>query len=195
MSQGIAIGPDISVMVDESDLAQYQASLERIPKGFEKVITRAINKLLVKAHNEISKAIRADLPIKAGELKKKYLRRFRATYRKLYARILITGRRIPLSKLGARQLRRGVAWGKGASRKTLPGTFMATMRSGHLGAYKRTGKARLPITELHGPSIPQVFENLPQFGSAFERRLVEDLANELMIQADVLLRREFGRNG
>ncbi len=56
---------------------------------------------------------------------------------------------IPLAELGARAGRRG-AIVKG--RKSVRGSFMATMGNGHAGVFKRTGKSRLPIYQLYGPN-------------------------------------------
>jgi hypothetical protein len=49
----------------------------------------------------------------------------------------------------------GVQYGPGG--KLIPGSFVARMKSGHVGVFKRLGKARLPIAELFGPSVAWVF--------------------------------------
>ena len=45
----------------------------------------------------------------------------------------------------------------GARNKLLVGSFIAKLVSGHVGVFKRRDKARLPIDELHGPSVALVF--------------------------------------
>lgn len=78
---------------------------------------------------------------------------------------------LPLMQFAAKQTRKGVtakAWG---NRKLYPGTFIATMKSGHQGVFRRTSKARLPIKELYGSGVAQVMaqeavsENLQAYGA------------------------------
>lgn len=81
------------------------------------------------------------------------------------------GAPLPLAKFGAKQTRKGVtakAWGK---RKLYPGAFLATMKSGHSGAFVRKGKKRLPIKEMWGPGVGKtmaqgaVSDTLQTFGT------------------------------
>lgn len=81
----------------------------------------------------------------------------RSTLRTLTATITASGRPLPLIDFNARKGAKGVtakAWGK---RKQYKGTFIARMPNGKRGVFKRSGKKRLPIKELFGPSIPAVF--------------------------------------
>ena len=93
----------------------------------------------------------------------------KSTRRTLLARLIATGKPLPLISFGARQGARGVhaaAWGK---RKLYRHTFIATMPGGHKGVFSRvgnrrkmqkgryTGQRRQPIQEKWGPSIPGVF--------------------------------------
>lgn len=48
----------------------------------------------------------------------------------------------------------GVSYGAG---KVIPGSFIAKVKSGHIGVFKRAAKQRLPIQELFGPSVALVF--------------------------------------
>lgn len=47
------------------------------------------------------------------------------------------------------------AWGRPV---TIRGGFIATMPTGHRGAYIRTSRSRLPITKLWGPTIAGTFQ-------------------------------------
>jgi hypothetical protein len=50
------------------------------------------------------------------------------------------------------QTRKGVSVEVNRGKRTLvQGAFLAMMRSGHVGIFRRRGKARLPIEELLGP--------------------------------------------
>jgi len=45
----------------------------------------------------------------------------------------------------------------GANGKLIPGSFIAQMKSGHIGVYKRIDDKRIPIAEKFGPSVARVF--------------------------------------
>lgn len=66
---------------------------------------------------------------------------------------------VPLIDFRARQTGGGVRaskpWGK---TQVFRATFIATMRSGHRGVYRRVGKKRLPIVEMMGSSIHGSFQ-------------------------------------
>lgn len=100
------------------------------------------------------------------------------TVRHLVATLHVSGARLPLLAFGARQTRRGVTYRLPTGRGTAPSAFIARMRSGHEGVFRRRAAAgplrarrrgaraaaagflmvpRLPIDELRGPSLPQVF--------------------------------------
>lgn len=76
-------------------------------------------------------------------------------------RLWIKGKPVPVAKfpmgriIGAKG--RGgifVAFGGGHSMR-IKGGFLATMKSGHVGVFKRTGKGRLPIAEVFSSRLPK----------------------------------------
>lgn len=91
-------------------------------------------------------------------------------------------RPIPLIEFPVRQTGSGVstrAWGKG---QTIRGAFIATMRNGHTGVFRRVGRARLPIKELWGPTIGGTFA-VPEvqgvIGDTMRARLQKALARRM----------------
>ena len=65
---------------------------------------------------------------------------------------------IPLIEFPTTQTATGVstrAWGK---QQIIAHAFIATMKSGHRGAFRRETKSRLPIKELWGPTIYGTFK-------------------------------------
>lgn len=73
------------------------------------------------------------------------------------ARVKSSKRAIPLIEFPVSQTGAGVrtrAWGK---QQVLKSAFIATMRSGHTGVYRRDRASRLPISELWGPTIGGTF--------------------------------------
>lgn len=63
----------------------------------------------------------------------------------------IDGNPVPLVAYPHRQTKKGVSVEVNRGKRTLvKGSFVATMKSGHKGVFKRKGTARLPIQELRG---------------------------------------------
>ena len=63
----------------------------------------------------------------------------------------LSGAPVPLSAYPHRQTKTGVSVEVNQGTRTLVAhSFVATMKSGHKGVFKRVGKARLPIRELLG---------------------------------------------
>ena len=98
----------------------------------------------------------------------------------------ITGSRIPLEAFGARGPEpsrgrgRGVSYRLPGSPGRIPDAFIATMRSGHRGVFKRTAATRKPIIELFGPSLVRVFEKFLPLGAArAEEALVKNMRSEI----------------
>jgi hypothetical protein len=91
-------------------------------------------------------------------------------------------RAIPLIDFPVSQTRAGVstrAWGKSQAIKH---AFIATMRSGHRGVYRRTSTGRLPIRELWGPHIAGTFatpEVQAVISAAMKARLQSALARRM----------------
>jgi len=81
-------------------------------------------------------------------------------------------KRIPLMKFNAkgpvpsRGRGRGVTYRLRGGRGRVENAFIATMKSGHVGVFRRAGKARLGIVELFGPSLGQVFKKFRPAGLA-----------------------------
>lgn len=74
------------------------------------------------------------------------------------------------SYTGARQTRLGVTVGinKG-TRALIKGAFIATMKSGHVGVFLRTGPGRFPIKELFTTRVADVFNDNGMTDEAFTR--------------------------
>jgi hypothetical protein len=63
----------------------------------------------------------------------------------------VSGKPVPLYAYPHRQTKKGVSVQVNRGKRTLlAGAFVATMRSGHVGIFRRRGKERLPIEELRG---------------------------------------------
>jgi hypothetical protein len=68
----------------------------------------------------------------------------------------VSGEPVPLVAYPYRQTKQGVSVEVNRGKRTLlKGAFVATLKSGHVGVFRRQGKARLPIEELRGSSLVQ----------------------------------------
>ena len=128
----------------------------------ERAAASALNKTLTTVTAIAAREIKKDMgSIKISEIKQQ-LKKKLATVKDLHAAITASGQRLFVMKLDprARQNKTGVTWNSGAPGiKFIPGAFIATMKNGHRGVFKRKGQSRLPIQELHGASLPKVFAN------------------------------------
>src|SRR5512139_1372286 len=102
---------------------------------------------------EASKRVRARKRIKASYVRKALtMRRARGSdLARLEWAVDVSGDAVPLVAYPARQTKKGVSVEVNRGKRTLlKGAFVATMRSGHKGVFRREGMARLPIAELRG---------------------------------------------
>jgi hypothetical protein len=144
----------ITVQLDERRLrgAARQLGHDRAPVA----VARALNRTVRTVRTHASRDVAKDMGIAKGDVMKAMTLKD-ATRFTLKALVSVFGRRMPLSRFRARQTRRGVTYRLPGGRDLLPGGFIATMRSDHEGVFLRRRKARLPIDEKFGPSVPYVF--------------------------------------
>jgi len=171
--------------------------LERLAKGLNvsssKVrtsVSRALNRAASQARTGVDKGVRERIGVKKRDVFKNVTVR-RASTRRLESIVKIRGRAIPLGAFKARQTKRGATAkiNKTGGRTLYRGTFTATMRSGHLGVYKRIGKTRLPLKELYGPSIPTVVEQEPDLAVKVEHDAAVNLERALTAQMELMLKK------
>lgn len=147
-------------------------------------LRRALKRTAVSVRTVMASEVAKDVGLRVGTVRDAV--KLRTDNESLTATISISGKRIPLLEFNATgpfpSRGRGavsVRTGRGG-RKRIPGAFIAQMRSGHKGVFKRTSKVRLPIIELHGPSLPHVFAKyLPLGVERAEEQLGKNLEHEL----------------
>lgn len=169
-----------------SDVREVERALGGMKKGVATVVTRAANKAIRSARTASVRAIAKDLP---GVRQKRIrdmmtMRLARTTSWSAYIEPR-DGRRIPISEFAARQTQRGVTYRTQEGRRLIPGAFLATMKSGHSGVFKRKGKRRLPIYETFGPSIPFVFIRA-RIQQPIDKAAREDWTREAYRQIELL---------
>ena len=151
---------------------KIQSSIKGIPEALElygsvtkKALSRTVGDLGRRMNTAAKRAIREDYNIKLKDLKN-YIKLLPFRLGDLKTTVRAWGKAIPLIRYGAKQKPQGVQVRVSRARGNviLPHTFKAMMASGHEGVFERTiagGKRtpRLPIRELFGPAIPQLFKS------------------------------------
>lgn len=161
-------------------------TLRQYPGRTQRATMRALNRALTSGRATLARLVATDMGLKVGDVKEAIKVR-QATATQLEIRLAASLKRIPLSAFNARGPMpsrgkgRGVTYRIGSGgRGRLESAFLARLSSGHLGVFKRVGTARLPIVELHGPSIGHVFDKHRAAGIAQMREVFEtNLAHEL----------------
>jgi hypothetical protein len=200
------------VQLDEAQLKEAVALLTGVRQGVPKAASRAINKTADSARTKIVRRTAEEIALGPQELRQRNIRLTRATYGRLLAHLLISGRRIPLIRFGAAQVRHGVTYRirRSGGREEIPSAFLPILAEGHRGVFVRTGpfrlgrrihrgrgpgagmaglvRPRLPITERYGPSVPQVVSNIPEFAQdILEATIAESLERNFNTQIQLVL--------
>lgn len=190
---------DTIEMVGAADLL---IDLAEQPKTITKALVRALNRSINSARTAVVQQMARDTGLKskdinaALELRQAWVN---GEFNSIEASLKATLVRLKLSKFnpsGPRPSRgkgRGVSYRLGSARRTVPNAFLATMRSGHEGVFKRVGDSarksagargfNLPIVELKGPSLGHVFKKFRQLGidrakEVFEKNFEHELKFE-----------------
>ena len=154
-----------------SGIEDVEKRLGNMKKNAPTVVSRAINRAIQNVKKNMGKETSERYFITSGEVKKT-VNVTKATKSRLQAAAISQGAGIALSKFkvnpktpvryrGASRspkvYRAGVK--KAGGVKPLDGnpkSFVAVMKSGHVGVFSRTSAKSLPIKQLYGPSVPQM---------------------------------------
>jgi hypothetical protein len=164
----------LGVRFDTSDvrIAQFR---QRAPQA----IARALNRSLGSAKTVMVRVVAQDMGLRQRDVRD-LIRESHAKPEHLVAQLFASFKRIPVYDFSAREERpRGVTAKLSGVRTRYPHAFIATMKSGHRGVFRRKTKARLPIKELFGPSIARVFLKHVDVGlQRGHEQLVKNLESE-----------------
>ena len=174
-----------TVTLNTDDVNSLNASLSAIKLGSKGAIIAATNDSLSGIKTESARLIGAKVTAKAAVIKKHFGIN-KMTIKDMTAGIDCSGLPLYLDAYSTRQVNKGVSVQifKKTKRYTLPHAFKATMRSGHTGVFWREdtrrgvkfsvgkriklpppnlgsllNKYQLPIKELYGPRIPDIFDD------------------------------------
>jgi hypothetical protein len=174
----------------ELNLDQVIGDLETLGEDLAgKAMARALNRTATTVRTTAVRWTRLNLNIKTGDVNK-LIKQRRAVVHTLggaEATITVTAKAAPLSRFGARQTRKGVSVKvkRTGSRKVVKGAFLARLRSGHLGVFKRVGDARLPIKELFSTAVVQYLDDeliLERLGNVARTRFEKAIDAEIQFR-------------
>jgi hypothetical protein len=151
----------ISIRIDEKQIKELKAAVQRSGKKFPIELAVAINATARKTKSESAKELKKLLNVKVSILKKTISTKQKATKEKTRARISFWhGFPIPLKYFGARQLKKGGVTYKINPAFNRPSVIRNAFIVNRYGqnVYRRKGKERGPLQKLHGPSPKEAFE-------------------------------------
>lgn len=188
----------VDISPDEKQLQFLRDTLGRFPEKVKKAMVRAINRSVEGARTDAVKKVCEEYAIKPSDVRKTIVIA-RASSSKMEAQIISTGRPIPLIKFNVKPKKAPAKGTKVVKRKAviagvkfgnaeeIPNSFIAQMKSGHVGVFSRANNApRLPIEQKYGPSVPQMIGNKDVI-DFIEKRARERLDKELRHQIAYLL--------
>ena len=178
----------LEIRFDDQKLKQLEKELRGIPKALPKVMSRALNRTAMSARTEISRNLSRRIGLKIKDVRDR-LTLIRASYSNWRSAVTVSRKRFGLISFGARQTRKGVTYKKGGGRVLIRHAFIATMKSGHTGVFKRKLSSRLPIAELRGPSLGQVYMGAADEAASIHRRSLDKLNKNIHDQVQLILKK------
>lgn len=179
------------IQPDAATVNRAAWELRDVKNGMDRAMKAAVRRTATTMRSRVGKAVAGYLNVKQKDVKNTVTVRDRGD---AGSEVKITGKRIPLIKFGAKWNRRnaGATYQirRGGARTTAPGTFIrARRKSGKEAVFIRPGKARTPIWERFGPSVPHVAPDVPEIKRLMEGGASEILDKNLASQVDRLLKR------
>lgn len=172
---------------------EVREMLKNIEGGANKAIARALNKTVKSVSSDSAKKITEKLNVTQSTVKRDF-KTYKATYTKLTAAVRAKGKPVALGKtLRVRQIQRGVSVmvKKDKPRKVIRHAFIAKIGK-HKGIFQRDWtqkpgynpvypvrqkgfyarlprKYKLPVKELFGPRVPDIFSNRDVMGPILQK--------------------------
>jgi len=172
---------EISITSELKNLQKQLTELER--QAYPKAVARTLNRVASGTKSASAKHIAPLMNAKQADIKRKMLEE-KAYPKKLWASITAVGSPLKLIAFKAVQSAKGVvakAWG---TKKLYRGTFIAPIKHGssNMAVYSRKTKHSLPVKQLYGPGVAQLFkkpENIQIMQSTVIQRLPIEFKNNL----------------
>lgn len=176
-------GGDLVYDLDAGVFARAARVLEQMGDVMRPAISRALNRTAHALPTEVTRLVRRDYHVPAGRVRRTFSVRT-ASPQSLEATVRSNGRPIGLYHFSARKGADGVTAAVMRGRKPVAdGSFIAKMRSGHVGVWMRRSDGKL--FELFGPGVPQMVATLADrdgadlFDAVLEKRFNQRLGHEV----------------
>ncbi|WP_353270074.1 phage tail protein [Wolbachia endosymbiont (group A) of Myopa testacea] len=125
-------------------IEKVMQSIDAERKKVEKATVRALNKTALWVRSQTVKQVSEEKQIPKKAMRKK-LRVDKANRKRLWSVVKMSSQWIGVAKLGSiKQTKIGAKVGS----RTYEGAFIATMKNGHIGIFKRRYMTPLPIDEI-----------------------------------------------
>lgn len=191
----------VSVSVNDAQRRDLEETLAHIKNGAARALTVGINRTGTTGKSRITRRLTSILALKRKQIAD-VIKWAKANFDTLEGKIIINRKGIPLYEFSPRPTQPGKTKAAGVSvkvkkqepRKVLAHTFIAQMKSGHVGIFERRGRGnkrspRLPIDERFGPTPLGVFANAPGVAQEELSALGDILRKNVASQVDRLLNR------
>lgn len=176
----------MSIEISVTGKEAASAMLNDFPKQIPKVLSRALNRANKAAETAAKREV-ADKYTLSRATVSATLKLKGATAGNLTAELRSTGGVMPVTKYKASQTGAGVEVQiKKGGGGLITSAFIANLRSGHVGAFNRTGSSRLPIKERYGPSIPSILGTEP-VSAVIQEKAVETFDKRLDHEVSAVL--------
>jgi hypothetical protein len=168
----------LEIKIDAKQLLRLERTVRDIKNGVAKVLAPAINRALANGATTVKREIRKVYTIKAKDIPVKVKK---ASTNHPVGAVVLADSMLPLEKFqlsgGTRRrpLRAVVKRGHGGIIKS---GFMATMPTGHTGAFRRKGPPRLPIKSLLTISAP-IMASQPNVAPAVTASMAATLSKRI----------------
>jgi hypothetical protein len=144
---------DIKIELKGRGIASFTAAAKDLASPKAKAAARmALNDTGKQVNTRVKRILVKQTGLKYGAIQKG-VRQQLASNANLEFRITGTGKHFGLVDFNARQGKRGVSASPWATRRMFKHTFIVAKLGGQV--FVRTGKERLPVKKLWGPSIPR----------------------------------------
>lgn len=170
---------DLEVKLDPNDVNRIQRLLSYVPKAIPQVFSTALNKTAVTARKESAQKISKESGIKVNMVRK-MIRMIPATRARWMAVLRVSSKKLPAIKFFKARVRAGEKeYTKPTGIEIPDSAFLQTMPSGHFGLFERVGLKRLPIREIFGPSLGEIFSGSSGIVNEVHRNASANLARNV----------------
>lgn len=181
----------VAISIPPGQIAALERDLADMPRKIPVAIRAALNRTADHARGRIRRALRDEINITFKDTAR-FVSVKKAVKAGDTATVSITGSRLRLTELGAKQNSKGVTYRirRGGPRKSIRSAFIQQARKDireHVWKRKE-GAGRYPIQPLLGPSMPQVVLDSPTIQRVIESDLRDELAKNLNAQVLRFLR-------